>query len=603
MLSDARWRRSRGAREGARCADRLGGVRAPPARPRPTPPGSRRRGRGLPGGGARSSARRPGPRDRAGPQGGGGAGPRRAGVARRGRRRAPALVGGPALRGDQPLARGLGPPGGRGPSAPSGEGPVRPRHARTRGDARPRPHPRRDPTGRAGQGDRAPAGRARRPVGGARVRAHRRGRAPRRVRRPRGCAGRVPRHLAPAGASGVLGRRDRVAARVRPVLPAVDRSGRPRRGAARPRARPRRGSGRARTGARAEIPRSVPRRARTDRGGPARRRAGGARPAAVRRDARARRAPARGLVGRGLGGPPNVRSSPSRVPGRDGARRGVPLAGTARDPRSGGRDRRPCPAAPDRVHRRHRHGARGMGQRAGQSSRARETGVGAQRARVPRDAHRPGSRLAGTRPRVRRPSRRRSSRGRSAVRVRLPRRQARRRDRGGPVRFAPPHPRRAAVHESQERLDRRGARGRGLRRPPGARRRPVRRRAAAGDRRLRTRLHGARVRVGRPALGPHRPGRDGGEVRRRGDPEAVTSGDERLGADDRARQARREGHGRRARAPVLRPDVDRASALRSRYAVADGARGRVPARRDGGPGHGHRGGQGRSLRGRVRWTG
>ena len=134
------------------------------------------------------------------------------------------------VRGDQPLAGGLGAQGRGGAPAPGRQGRVRPGRSRARRDAGPRPHPRRDPAGRARQGDRAPAGRAGRAAGRARLRAHGRGRAPRRVRGARRRARRVPRDLAAPRAARVLGRRDRVAPRVRAVLAAVDRAARPRRG-------------------------------------------------------------------------------------------------------------------------------------------------------------------------------------------------------------------------------------------------------------------------------------------------------------------------------------------------------------------------------------
>ena len=443
----------------------------------------------------------------------------RAGVARGGQRRAPAVVGGAAVRGDQPLARGLGAPGGRGPPPAGREGRVRARRARARRDAGTRPHPRRDPAGRAGQGDRAPAGRARRPAGGARLRAHRRRRAPRRVRRARRCARRVPRHRAAAGPPRVLGRRDRVAARVRPVLAAVDRPASPR----------------------VEVPpvrELVPDEALAER---ARARA----PRHLDRFRDGLERIAEGLHAEGLESLAPLLFDQMPVPaellpegswvvvsearrtfdrarrafrGRERARRGVRLAG----PPEAIRDLED--AIDDRVQLQLTGFTEGID--AGLEGWGTAQGNPAELARRAAELAERGYRVLltarghGSLERVREfvgLARRRGARGRAAGRFRLPRRQARGRDRGGPVRLAAAHARRAAVHEPAERRDRRGARGRRLRRPPRARRRPVRRRAAARDRRLRTRLHGARVRVGRPALGPHRPGRDGGALRRRGD--------------------------------------------------------------------------------------
>ncbi len=80
-------------------------------------------------------------------------------------------------------------------------------------------------------------------------------------------------------------------------------------------------------------------------------------------------------------------------------------------------------------------------------------------------------------------------------------------------------------------------------------------------------------------------------------------GHERLGARDEPREACREGHGRGARPAVLGADVGRwPIRVRPRHAVADGARGRLPARGDRRPAHRDRGGQGRHGNGRARWT-
>ena len=197
--------------------------------------------------------------------------------------------------------------------------------------------------------------------------------------------------------------------------------------------------------------------------------------------------------------------------------------------------------------------------------------------------------------------------GRDAARrrVRVPGRQARRRDRGGPVRLPASHAGGAEVHDAPDRRRRRGAR------PPATSRSTAstgsRRYVgmhAARDRRFRARLHGARVRAGRPAVGADRPGRHGRAVRRRRDAPPVAPGVERLGADDRAASSARSRTWPASSCGCTRSgmSVER-PAVRPRHALADGARGRVPARGDRRSAHGDRRGQGRPAAAAARWTG
>ena len=509
------------AGDGARYADRIRGVRTGPARTHPparsveTGPRAVRCGAGLPGRGAGAGDRRARAAGRLGPAGGRAARPRRRGVARLRPFGAASLMGGASVRGHRSLAGGLGAPGRRGQAAESGEGAVRPGGAGAGRDAGANPHARRGPAGRARQGDRPAARRAGRTAGGARVCAERRRAASRRVRRPRRCGGRVPRDRAPARPARILGGRGRVAARVRPVLATVLGPARPSRDPRGARAGPRRRAGRAGPPARAQVPRPLPRRARAARRRAVRRGPRVARAAPVRRDAAGGRAAPRGFVGRGRGRAADVRPGEPDPRRRQRARRRLELARPGGGPLAGGGAGGSGPAPPDWLHRGDRPRDRGMGDRAGQPRRARTQGHRAARARVPDPVDGARPRVARAHPRVRRAAGGRDRRGRARGGVRVPGGQAGGRDRGGPVRLAAPHARGAAVHQAHQRRDRRRARDRRLRRAPGPRRRSVRGRAAPCDRRLRTRLHGARLRGGGSALGPDRPGRHGRAVSRR----------------------------------------------------------------------------------------
>ncbi len=374
-----------------------------------------------------------------------------------------------------------------------------------------------------------------------------------RGRRPR----RLPRNGPAARPPRVLGRRDRVAPRVRRLVAAVvgSRQARPRPAGARAHRR-RRAPG-ARGRARAQVPRPLPRRPPADRGRAPRRGRRVVRAAAVRRAADARRAAAGRRVGRGRAGAPDRRPRPAGARGGNHARRGDPVARPAGHGRARGGARRRDAPAPHRVHGGDRPRPDALGDGAGQSRRAREARGRPAPPGVSRRRRGRGARVARARARGPRLGGGGGGGGAPAERVRLRGRAGGGGDGGGRVRRPAAHADRPAAHLAPPGRHRGGARARRLRRPPRPRRRPVRRHPAPRDRRLRARLHGPRVRAGRPVERPDGLGRHGGALRRRRRAEALAPGFERLGPRDRPREARRQGHGRRARAPVLGPDVRR----------------------------------------------
>ena len=198
-------------------------------------------------------------------------------------------------------------------------------------------------------------------------------------------------------------------------------------------------------------------------------------------------------MGRRHAGAAHVRSRGAAQRRSGGARRGIRLARPA-----GGRLARGGARRSDQLHlTEFTEGidlGSGLGSGAGQPGRARaappelvERGY-----RVVLSARGHGS-LERVREFARGPRRSRGRRGRAGERVRLPGRQARGRDRGGPVRLAAAHAQGAEVHDPPDRRDRRGARAgdfavhrvHGVGRYVGIHR--------PRDRWLRARLHGARV--------------------------------------------------------------------------------------------------------------
>ena len=189
---------------------RIGDLRGSPAGAGAADPGPSRDGRGVRRGRAGVGAGRGGarrgsrsPRGRS-PRGG----PR---SVPSGRRCAAPSLGGIALRGHLAGAGRRRPESGGRPAPPRASWRDRPGRAGPRRDAGPDPDARHGAPDRAGRWARTPARRAGRTARRARVSPRRRRRAPRRVRRPRRRARRLPGRRAPAGALGVLGRRDRVA--------------------------------------------------------------------------------------------------------------------------------------------------------------------------------------------------------------------------------------------------------------------------------------------------------------------------------------------------------------------------------------------------------
>ena len=456
----------------------------------------------------------------------------RGGVARSRTRRAPAGVGrrcrtrGSARR---PRSRHAGRTPSGGCARPTGPFVlVAPALA---GDAGPGPDARRGRAGGDREGHRPPTGRARRTPRGPRLRPQRRGRAPRRVRGPRRRPRRLPRDGEAAGAARVLGRRDRVDPRVHAVVAAVDLAGRPRRDPAGPRADPRRGPRGPRARTSAEVPRPVPRRARADRRGP---------------------------PGQGTESLAPLLFDDMPVPARllpkgswvvvSEARRTFDRARQAFDDAEAlaeasnwpappaveplGGARWPSPAPPQWVHRGHGLVAPGVGKRRGQPRRAREAGGRARDARLPRrafrraDTARSNACASSSRSRARRRSRpcspedrlpggRSRSRLRRTCSARGGTRVRRRHEPANRPRRREIEPGDFAVHRPW--------------------RWPLRGDPAPGRRRVRARLHGARVRGRRPAERADRPGRDGGALRRR----RGASTSSRLGLE-------RTGRGRRA---------------------------------------------------------
>ena len=334
----------------------------------------------------------------------------------------------------------------------------------------------------------------------------------------------------------------------------------PRRARPRPagaRAHRRRRAPGARGRARAQVPRPLPRRPPADRGRAPRRGRRVVRAAAVRPAADARRAaaaPARGSWSRRRAGPPTAPGRRSRReprsprrPSGPARRRWSPL-----EEALGGATR----AAPHRVHRGDRPRPDALGDGAGQSRRAREArgrpappgGIALVVAAAGRGSLERAREVLGS-------AAGEAVEAPAAERVRLRGRARGGRDGGGPVRRAAAHADRPAAHLAPPGRHRGGARAGRLRRPPGPRRRPVRRHPAPRDRRLRARLPGPRVRAGRPAVRPVGLGRHGGALRRRRRAAAHRLGSQRLGPRDRPGEARRQGHGRRARPPLLGPDV------------------------------------------------
>ncbi len=397
---------------------------------------------------------------------------------------------------------------------------------------------------------------ARRSVGRPRVRARGPGRASRRVRGAGRRGRRVPRRRATTGPPGVLGRGGRVAPRVRIVHPAVHGEGRERARAGRPRADPGRRDPRARRASRAAADGALPRRPAAHGGRPVRRGRRDARPVRVRSDADDRGAAAARRVGGAGAGATDAGPGAPGLRGGRGAGRGDRLAGAAHPSPAPGRARGARPGPPVGVHAGARPRAHRLGERPGQPRRARGTPRRSVRARLPAVRLLARSRFAGTRAGVRgRGGRGRCRRGAARERLRLGGRQGGRRHRGGLLRLAPSHADRAAVHAPPHRLDRRRARAGRLRRPPDPRRRPVRRHHAPRARRRGARLPDPGVRAGRQAVRAERPGRHGRAIPGRRRAATAPARRLRLGQGHHQGQARREGHGRRARPSLQRPHV------------------------------------------------
>ena len=405
---------------------------------------------------------------------------------------------------------------------------------------------------------RAAARRARRAPRRARVRARRRGRAPRRVRRARRRRRRVPRHGAAPGAPRLLGRRDRVDPRVRALDAALDRARRARRAAGDARADPRRR--RARPGCDAAAAEAPERFADSSQRLADGLFVEGAETLAPFLFDACRRRPSCCPTARGsCDAAPTARST-APAPAHREAEALAEAIGVAGGPGAAAARRR----ARARVQLHLTEFAEGLD--LGIAGWGTAQGNAAELAKRLGELAEPGlsDRRVGPRARLARAGARGARRRRAVEPVESPLAngfvfgagQARGRHRGGPVRVAPPHPGRAAVHPAAHGLDRRRARARRLRRAPDPRRGALRGHHAPRARRRRARLPGARVR--RRATSCSCPSDQVGMVAK------YVGGDaprlHRMGGSDWARATAKvkravKRHGRRARPPVHRAHV------------------------------------------------
>ncbi|CAA9487199.1 MAG: Transcription-repair coupling factor, partial [uncultured Solirubrobacteraceae bacterium] len=452
---------------------------------------------------------------------------------------------------------------------------------------------------RAAQGRPARHRRVRRPARRRRLRARRPGRGARPVRRPRRPARHLSGHRGPGGPRRSLRHRDRLAALVLDLHPALARRHRRRRDRARRRARrrPRRRDGAARGRRRSAGP------GRGNRGGPPRRRRaapGRSLPAAARADARAGRRAA-GRRGRRRTGA--ARPLGRRLRGLPRHRRAPPLREARSHPRgarhAGGRPpvldlRRSADRGP-RAGRRLR-GALAEDRRArareARALRLHDAGhlAAARRRRASGLQPRPAARGLGS-GQARGPRLRRSQPPR---RLHRPSAQARRHPRAP---AAAPAQGRQALHPHGPRpaaLLRRPAHGR-HRRARGPRRRPLRRLRHQERRRRHARLPGARV----PGLGQGlHAGRAAGQDlalhgRRLRQPDAVQARRQVVGDAQVARAPGRPGARGGAAQPLRRAPSAPRALLSGGLRLAAGVRGALPVPGDARPARGHRPGQDR----------